>query len=646
MPKSQNILVNTDTQNDVHLILKDLLKVIKVVAMYPPDNPLPQSLKQSFAERLVDLIDARQGLTLRIEKENIFEGSAAVFEDRPPDEALASIFFNAGITQIKFAPGLNWDNVIALLEVFRRHQNREDNSGDLASAFWEANISGFSFRTVEDVALTNYDGQFKIQEFEADDGDDGDDRGHSGDGGGGALYESLFVGVDYETSDETRLYDDDTITGRRVEEAIVDSRQLDAGRGQSVPDASLFFGEETIDGEESATKAMGFEDIRPVAAPKFDTKRLIDDEYQPTSEELAQLAEMMNRDTVFDIYESTVELLKEMLHQEDNLSSFAETVTICEKLVTTFVRDGHIAIATDLLGYLYVFRDRIKSDKPQWATRLQESVTTLGSRERLEVLAESLNAHANITGEQVTAYLFGFDWKVIAGLSAVVSRLVHANHRQAMLDLMSQRGGDHLAIISRNLLDRQPEAVRNAVVVLGRIGTEDALQHLKKVVSHKDISIRQELVQALVDCTHDLALDLLVQLTRDQEAEIRAAAVAALSGRRGPKAFEAVSNIIINESFSRLTEQDQKALLTAYSVLGGDHAVDYLTELATRSNPLGDATLKFYREAAFVALAHNRSEKSERVLVKLAASWRPDLKRRAQDAIKERRELVYGEKHG
>ena len=31
---------------DVTLILRDLLKVIKVVSMYPEDNPLPQSLRR------------------------------------------------------------------------------------------------------------------------------------------------------------------------------------------------------------------------------------------------------------------------------------------------------------------------------------------------------------------------------------------------------------------------------------------------------------------------------------------------------------------------------------------------------------------------------------------------------------------------
>ena len=42
---------------EIAFILKDLLKVIKVVSMYPEDNPLPHSMRRSFAEKLVDLVE-------------------------------------------------------------------------------------------------------------------------------------------------------------------------------------------------------------------------------------------------------------------------------------------------------------------------------------------------------------------------------------------------------------------------------------------------------------------------------------------------------------------------------------------------------------------------------------------------------------
>ena len=82
--------------------------------------------------------------------------------------------------------------------------------------------------------------------------------------------------------------------------------------------------------------------------------------------------------------------------------------------------------------------------------------------------------------------------------------------------------------------------------------------------------------------------------------------------------------------------------MNAYSIIGGDHAVEYLSGLIQRANPLNDATLTFFREAAFESLTLNRSEKSEKFLLKLTSSWRPQLKQLATAAIKKRRDIIYG----
>ncbi len=55
--------------NEIKLILKDMLKVIKVVAMYPEGNPLPQSLRRSFAEKLAAIIDEHGEIKLQIDSD-------------------------------------------------------------------------------------------------------------------------------------------------------------------------------------------------------------------------------------------------------------------------------------------------------------------------------------------------------------------------------------------------------------------------------------------------------------------------------------------------------------------------------------------------------------------------------------------------
>lgn len=199
-----------------------------------------------------------------------------------------------------------------------------------------------------------------------------------------------------------------------------------------------------------------------------------------------------------------------------------------------------------------------------------------------------------------------------------------------------------MSIIARSITDKRWYVVRNAVVILARIGDEQALSFLKKVVHHEQQKVRRELVNSLEECANETALEILGVMVHDPDDEIRQAAVQAIVARRGQKAFEVITDIINDHTFRKLTRENQQQLLNAYSIIGGDHAVDYLSGLILRANPLKDATLAFFREGAFEALTLNRSEKSEKFLLKLTSSWRPQLKQQATAAIKKRREIIYG----
>ena len=93
---------------------------------------------------------------------------------------------------------------------------------------------------------------------------------------------------------------------------------------------------------------------------------------------------------------------------------------------------------------------------------------------------------------------------------------------------------------------------------------------------------------------------------------------------------------------ARSNQVTNRDILNAYSFLGGDAAVEYLVSLVKRANPLRNDILTYYRNAALEALSRNRGEKSEKALVKLASNWRPAIKTGAVEAIRRRRQLIFG----
>jgi HEAT repeat protein len=152
-----------------------------------------------------------------------------------------------------------------------------------------------------------------------------------------------------------------------------------------------------------------------------------------------------------------------------------------------------------------------------------------------------------------------------------------------------------------------------------------------------------ELVTALKDCPSTEALGLLQSLVADSDRTIRRQAVEAIVARSGSTAFETIGALIDDESLPSLDHDDQQALLNAYSLLGGEQAVAYLSQMILRYNPLRDARLVFCRTAAFEALSFNASERGERMLVRLSSSWRPDIRKQAAYALQRRRENIFGQ---
>lgn len=133
---------------DIRLILRDLLKVIKVVSLYPENNPLPQSLKQSFSEKLEYLAEQNDGIEIIVEKTKLLYKGEVVFEDTSREETLARIFFENGITKFTFKSDIDVAAINHFLTAIRLYLNRAENSNDLVTLLWQASISGYTFESM------------------------------------------------------------------------------------------------------------------------------------------------------------------------------------------------------------------------------------------------------------------------------------------------------------------------------------------------------------------------------------------------------------------------------------------------------------------------------------------------------------------
>lgn len=651
---------------EVEVVLKDLLKVIKVVSMYPENNPLPQSLRQTFSDQLEILVEEHGDIKVQVFKQYLVYDEEVVFNDRSKEEALAGLFFDTGITSLTFKSGLESVEILKLLDIIKVYLNSQGKKLDLAQLIWEAGLGRFTFTTVEDVALSEYDGDFNVQEIATP----GDGSGRGMDGESREKYESIFS-YDDDDSDVKRHqdgnflnFDDDgsgqienSHTGARpggeLNDHTVDEKHpmFQAVNSGSNQKTELDVGEIDLvsaQGEDVA-QALGFGDSfdqtgggeQGSSIP--DTTLILNDELKLAEEDEEEVRQILAKDAEFNMWESTVELLKEILHQETSLKEFIEAITVCEKILGEFLASGHLIEAGQLLRYFEFLEKQTIKKRPLWSERLREAKTAAGSRERLHIMCTGLNTSSYISAADLRRYLDIFDWQALAGITELIGVIENEVCREAVCDYLSERGKDNVHTVARGIHDKQPEVVRNSIRIISRIGGEKAFAYLMKVVNHSDLQVRLALVEALKDSPDDGVLKILRIAVTDPEVQVRREAVNSIVARRGKPAFDAITEILAGKHFKNMDSDDQQSVLNAYSILGGDQAVDILVKNVKKLNLFGSSNLKYLRSAAFAALAVNKSEKAERLLQKLSGHWRPDIRNQAMDTIQKRREVMYGD---
>lgn len=633
---------------ELTLILRDFLKVIKVVSLYPENNPLPTSLRRSFSEKLEWLVEDHGELAFSIKEQSIYHEGEFVYSSDNKNDNLAVLLFNAGITEFVFLPGLEVDEIYKLLDTFKLYINNPEKSQDVVSLVWESGITRVRFRTLEDIALNQYDESFDINIFirqEAENDGQGKDS-YLDDSNG---YQAIFL--DATDSGKLKQPESDqplppgatpngpagvSLGGSVFYASVPGQQPLGSTPDDEIDEISLRTAE--------AAEAMGLGDMQPSGGERVpDTALILNDEFKLSAEEEEEIRQIIIEDAHFEPYESTVELLQEMLLQETEMNGFFETVTICEKIINEFISAGKLAEASQILKYLRKLGRKLKKEKPLWNERINDALITCGSRERLQNVSNALNSNPDIDTVEINMYLENFDWQSLGGISDLIGTIDNDQYQNCIMEYLVEHGKEHIDVLSKGIYDKRTEVVINSTRILARIGNNKALHYLKKLTTHASDEVRLALVISLKDSPDDRVLSILQDAVLDRTREVRRQAVESIVARRGEKAFHAIAGIINDDRFGILDEDDQSNLLQAYSQLGGEHAVSYLESIIRMKSLFRDSQLLMLKTAAFNALAINKSEKCERVLLKLARSWRPFIKNQARETLKRRRDYIYGE---
>ncbi|MCP4566919.1 MAG: HEAT repeat domain-containing protein, partial [FCB group bacterium] len=224
----------------------------------------------------------------------------------------------------------------------------------------------------------------------------------------------------------------------------------------------------------------------------------------------------------------------------------------------------------------------------------------------------------------------------------MLGQLVAKNARIMVCNHLAEYGRDQIAVIGNGVRSPHWYVVRNTVMILGRIGGEQTVNYLEMAAGHTDSRVRLEAVEALSVVKTDQAVEILCCFLRDSDGGVRLASLNHLEKIGGRIPFESLLRIVTSDDFTDLSSDEQEWFLIAFSRLGGSEVVDILGHIIGRFYIFGGARMVRSRMAALTALAHNRSDDAERVILKFTCSRRRWLREAASAALEQRRQLIYG----
>jgi HEAT repeat protein len=304
-----------------------------------------------------------------------------------------------------------------------------------------------------------------------------------------------------------------------------------------------------------------------------DTIQIARDMAEYTPEEMEAIKIMSEAGMETDIVEASLRTLIFLLSLVKNPRRSASE----EKEISLF--SGVVHQLEDMLGYLLTKKDydlaaliirafHMPVD-PAFKPLMTEAVKKTASKPVIAATIADMRNYPKGSAEYLSAYsyLSALEREAAEILLELLAEESDRSARIFLLDLVKDLGKNYITLLGERLSDDRWYFVRNIVSILGESQTDQALAYLLKVMNHKDVRIRQEVVKGLITIGGKKAAGLLVKFLKDRNADIQMMAVRGLAEFKGIDAEEVKSLVAFLKDRS-LSKKEQALTLEAIKTLG------------------------------------------------------------------------------
>ncbi|HTM57770.1 MAG TPA: HEAT repeat domain-containing protein [Candidatus Udaeobacter sp.] len=167
---------------------------------------------------------------------------------------------------------------------------------------------------------------------------------------------------------------------------------------------------------------------------------------------------------------------------------------------------------------------------------------------------------------------------------------------------------DHPEWLEPYIAHERWQTVRNAVFVLGQIGTDASVPLLRAASAHSEPRVRRAVVQALGSVAAEARVPLLIEQLQTRDTQLLAATLHMLTRTQDPRVAGAILRRIQAPDFGSRSAENKRAMFAALAEIADDRMVPPLVDLLNAGGWFATRTIE--RVAAARTLRRIGSEKA------------------------------------
>lgn len=261
----------------------------------------------------------------------------------------------------------------------------------------------------------------------------------------------------------------------------------------------------------------------------------------------------------------------------ENYDSFCAIMSKLEEKINILVSDLELAFLERVISLLKAEEESKKALSLEFGERINLTLETLSSPEMIGRLVDLAIETREGTKEFQQIYELTAKLGKVA-VENLFNRLIEEESmiaRKKILQLFIALGKECLPLVAKYINHDEWYVVRNIVYIMGHYGP-DAVQHLKRVMSHDDYRVRKELISSLGLIQSEEAIDLIVTFLQDKDIRIQEAAVSQLRRFSDPKSIAYLINMLKQKENLKKNPSLILAIIKAFGQIGARESLPQL----------------------------------------------------------------------